>query len=291
MDKQLISLTILLCGISACSAQKPIDVDIPYQIQLPFSVDSGVPFVYWDETRANVVGSLTTDSLHNLYIIGGLPATLVKLTPQGKQLFRRKCQELQMEVGQIYPADGKIYVFYSGLGENDLYVLNAENGQIEKTLGKITEDTINSHWFRDGKLILHAFGPRAKGDIGINLKPLVFDLNGKFVGPAENPYNITAFDYTEESWKQLGGYLGKYKGAYLFDDWDVDNKKYVLTLVGGDGKRQAWGEIPEDVFGGMLYGEVGEFWSLQGDWISVLGEQGDHAIITTIRIDEYLKQP
>jgi hypothetical protein len=51
------------------------------------------------------------------------------------------------------------------------------------------------------------------------------------------------------------------------------------------------GKIQQDAFGKMLYGGIREFWSLHGDWISVLGQQGKQAIITTIRIDKHLKQP
>ncbi|MBN1568552.1 MAG: hypothetical protein JXA73_11955 [Acidobacteria bacterium] len=230
---------------------------------------------------------MTADSMHNLYIIGGEPATLVKLTAQGKQLFRRKYSEFQ--AGQIYPSNGKVYAFDNGDGNNNLYVLNAENGQIEKTFNKITENQINSYCFADGKLIVHAFGFGAKNEVGTKLRFSVFDLNGKFVGVAENPYNISAFNYPEKYQKESMVYLGKYKAGYMFNYWDVDNGKYVLILVAGDGKMQASAEIQEDAFGKMLYGGIREFWSLHGNWITVLGKKDKQAIITTIKIDKHLK--
>jgi hypothetical protein len=286
MKKRILSIVLLLCGLSACNAQKAANFEIPDKIQLPFSINNGVPFVYDNDIGENVVGSLTTDSEHNFYIIGGEPAMLVKLTAQGKLIFRRKYTDFQ--AGQIYPSDGKVHVFDNAKGKNNLCILNAENGLVEKTFSGITENQVNSYCFADGKLILHAFGFGAKKEIGAKLRFSVFDLNGKFIGAAENPYNISAFNYPEKYQKESMVYLGKYKGAYLFNYWDADNGKFVLLLVAGDGKIQASSELQQDFFGKMLYGGIREFWTLHGDWLSVLGKQDKQAIITTIRVDKYL---
>jgi hypothetical protein len=288
MRKYLKLFLFLTLGIFACSAEQPASKDSTNKILLPFSNEKGVPFLFAEDLGENVVGSFIVDSAQNMFVIGGEPATLVKYTQQGKELFRHKYTEFQAR--QIYSEGDKIYTFDSDKGKNVLYTLNADNGQIEKKTEKLSENEVNSYCFADGKLILHVFGFGTKKDVGSKLCFSVFNLTGKYFGAAENPYNISSLNYPEKYQKASMVYLGKYKEAYLFNYWDVDNNKYTLLLVASNGKVLTQGDIPQSTFGKMLYGGIGEFWSLHGELISVLGKNNKQAMITTVSIDNYLNK-
>jgi len=98
------------------------------KIVLPFSNEKGVPYLDSSEIDGKIVGCLTNDSDNNIFIMGGDPAILVKYSPEGKEIFRRKYSEFQ--AGYVYAENLKLYIFDGDNGKNMLYILDAETGKI-----------------------------------------------------------------------------------------------------------------------------------------------------------------
>jgi hypothetical protein len=285
MKNYFILLLFTVIGIFTCKAEQIAGKSLPGKILLSFSNENGVPYTFSKEIGQQVVGGFTEDSLHNIFIVGGEPTIIAKFNQQGKGLFRRQYSEFG--VGQLYIDNGKVFIFNSSRDKNALFILNSNNGNIEKTIEKLTENQVNSYCFADGRLILHIFEFGSKRNVDSKLRFLVFDLLGKFIGASENPYNIVSFHFPKQYEQEAINYLGRYKEAYLFQY--CDDEKYTLLLISNDGKVLNQGSIPIGTFGKELYGGIREFWSLHGELISVLGKQDDRAVITTIRVDNILR--
>lgn len=286
---QIIILAHLLLA-STCAAVEPTYVVPKTTLTLPFSSENGVPFEWWTEVGERCVDGFFVDDQDFIYLIGGSPTTLAKFSAAGKEVFRRSYANFRG--AEIYVHGGKIYTLdISKNGKNTLYVLSAADGHIQDSTAMITTQALNSYCFVDEKLILQAFGSKVKNSDGPPLDYLVYDLHGEYLGPAMNPENLA--DSVRPVCDNCAGepiYLGRYKGGYLFNDWDVDGDKYALFMTGNNGKPIARGEIPESFVGQQTYFGIGESWRLHGDMLSVIGRSDSLALITTFKVEDVLKR-
>jgi hypothetical protein len=252
----------------------------------PLSETKGVPFKYWQKVDVNYVDGFTVDTAGNLYFMGGENSTLAKYNCEGEEIYRKSYKEFRPS--DILVHEGKVYLFDDYDGRNNLFVLDAQNGTILKTVKKITENQVNGNVFSDEKLLVQVFDYGKPVYLGSRVTNLVFSLDGEYIGEKEHLYFIEDFQYPVEYYRNAYEYLGKTSdGLQILSFWNSDEDTYTVAGVSKEGEFLFMKEMPESLFYDQLfYGGIRDYWYLQNGCIYVLGEKDGQAMITKLNVED-----
>jgi len=250
------------------------------QVRIPLNNDNGVPF-YKDEYDYYVDG-FDIDINGNFYFLGGDNAIIACFNGENLK-FRKKYTEFKSN--QIYLLDDKIYLFDYMFEQNNLFILNRDNGNIISRNQNIVKNRVNTYLFRDTSLIVELFNNQKGIDMATEMGYVLFSLSGQFIKKVNNIYNLPKFLINEDE-----EFLGKWEDSYVFWDYDLDKRLYKFILRNKKGEIVATQNFDEKVFGKSFYGSPIEHKKLRNDNIYILGHDDKDAIITELPLKELFKQ-
>jgi len=252
----------------------------------PLSETKGVPFKYYTDLGANWVDGFTVDTAGNLYFMGGENSTLVKYNCKGEEIYRISYEEFRPS--SIYLHEGKIYLFDDSYDRNNLFVLDAKNGTILKTVEKITANRVNGAVFFNEKLIVGVFDYGKPVHFGSRVTNVVFSLDGEYIGETDANHGIEDYPRHVEYYRNAYEYLGKTSnGLQIIYFWNTFKHTQTLAGISKEGEFQFMKEMPESLFyNDRFYGSARDYWHLKNGCVYVLGENDGQAMITKLNVED-----
>jgi len=268
---------LIMIGMAFCTSSFTYK-----QVKIPLNNDNGVPF-YKDEYDYYVDG-FDIDKNGNFYFLGGDNAILACFTGENLK-FRKMFTEFKSN--QIYLLDDKIYLFDYMFEKNNLFSLDRNNGNIISRNQNIVKNRVNTFLFRDTSLIVELFNNQKSIDMATERGIILFSLTGKFLKQVNNIYNLPSNLNPKSREVQ---FLGQWNDAYVYWDYDLDNRLYKFILRNKKGEIIATQNIDEKVFGKSFYGNPIEHKKMRNDSIYILGHDEKNAIITELPLKELFNQ-
>jgi len=274
--KNITSIIILTSALYYCNSS-PTSESIN-QIRIPLNNEKGVP--YYEAGIDPAVDGFDVDEQGNFYFFGGDSENVLCCFAKDKEIYRKELSNINP--GPIDIRDGFLRIFDNKFGNNNLFILNKSNGDIVKEYKHITDNIVNSSVLMDTSLILMVFNNGASINIKTETAFVSYDLKGMIQSKATNRFNLPSELYPPEFEKSAVEFLGNWKGYYVFDDMNIDNKTYVFSLKNKSGKIIGSKSINYTIFGDSFYENPIEHRKLVNDTLYFLGHDKGTAIITKV---------
>lgn len=253
------------------------------QIIIPLDNDRGVPFNYDKSLYGYIIEGFDVDENGKLFFLGGDTATLVSYS-NGKEVFRKKYDDFLSNA--IHSWNNKLYVYDYKFNRQNLFVLDPTTGELQKKIPKIIDNIVNNYYFQDSVLILRVFNMQEKIDLDTELAHVKYDLEGLFIEPVQNIYDLPEIYSPLISENE---YMGKWNEYFLFWQFDYNTDEHIFILKDNTGEFKEEKKYTQELIGRDIYGLSGmpqEHRKLRNGKVYILGRKGDNAIVTIIPLEE-----
>ena len=289
--KQQGSLKESNAEVVADSANHVLADTASIQFTIPFDNFDGVPFETFKMgtlTEIAVTG-FEVDDQERLYFMGGDTATLA-IFENEKQLLRKKYSEFTSSSLHLF--DDKLIVFDKYNRRNNIFHLNAFDGELLQSFEKVTDNIVNSFHFQDSTLTLWIFGYGEQVSMDSEMAYVQYNLNGMLQGIGANLYaglgDVWPNDYNSHGYE----FHGRWKEYFVFSSLGSTTVNGVIAsvwqrfvLVDKKGEVLYEKNINEKYTGEFFYGlSLGaqEHRKLRNEKIYMLSRKGDNAVITVL---------
>jgi hypothetical protein len=256
------------------------------QYEIPFDNSSGVPFDYDEMYSGYIVEGFDVDDNGLFYFLGGQTA-IIACFKENRQIFRQYYGKFRSNDLHIYK--DKIFVFDNTENRNNLFVLNRENGEIERAFKNIIINSVNNYSFLDSSIVLRVFNDETNISIATEMAYVEFDLEGNMISTANGQYNLPEI-IAEKVGAQR--YLGIWKESYVFYEnklIDFQEESLIFYLYDDEGELIQKTQYSSSIFGKDIYGMEGfpeEHKKLKNDKIYWMGKKENSALISIISVEK-----
>lgn len=253
-------------------------------LELPFdNSGEGVPF--FEDDLGFYVAGFDVDKNENLYFMGGQDQSrLVKFSGE-KFLWHRYYENLDQSKIHIQD-DSTILTLNDKYGKNELVQINAENGEIRNSLGKVLANTINDFFFNDSTLIVESYNI---SDTIVTDTPsgyVVMDFRGNLLYQAENIFGRERAVFVNPFEKNsMCHFVGDWNGLNLVFESSV--REYSIRLVDKNGTTQAQKTFSVSEIKNDLWSDDKERTKLVGNNLYFLGKDRYNAVVTVIDLKRF----
>lgn len=250
------------------------------QIKLELNNSTGVPFTKDNMGLLHIEG-FDIDSGGRMYIFGGKTPTLI-CYQNSKFVYSKRI--INIEANPLYVSNNNIFIYDNKYNKNTLYLLNSNNANVVKKQELLLKQKVNSWFIYNDTIVFEIMtNPYIVAGKRKYLKYYVYTTDGKFVRETKNRYDLNNNIMPNDS-ETL--YLGRWHSNYVFWDYDLDKRQYILSIRSEGSNKQIVRCFDESKFGN-LFGDNGqESIKLRNNIVYTIGYAKGYAIITEIPLTD-----
>lgn len=275
-----------LCTLVKAQFKDPIVA----QTQISLSNSHGIPFI---NAQGDIyLDGFAVDSTGYFYFIGGRPAMLVKYSPSGKILMRKKYSAFSSNAIQVM--NGKIYIF-DKYRKNTLTILDADNGKFIRQYPRIINNTVNSCWYGDSSFVLETFNRETPITSETKMGYLRYNYYGEYLGLTVNHFGIknTFIEIIKrnDSDKIKYGnptFIGYIKDTLIFNYLSETSNDIIFCFLNKDFHYLFENTIKLKQLGSYFVEAPYQHWRLMNRKIYALMMKGKNAQVTTLSVDQMI---
>jgi len=294
MNKYFVLLSLIIFYIA--------DGQTLNQIEIPLSDSRGVPFYYGGSPLDYWIDGFDLDSKGDLFFLGGNKTTLVKVDKNKNIIYRKEHQ--QFYPNQIKIQNNRVYVFDITNRRNELFILDASNGDILDRIPNLLTNKVNKGvWYTDTSLIMWVYHDENRPIMNSETAFLEYSLDGRYLGKQSSQYGLPKMTF-DNIIKQLKAedvfldlrYLGNLGDTIVVKNDELINLRdgkmryeFRIWFCSKSGEKLKEILLNGENFGEYFGGAPEEHWKLKNRNIYILNRKQKKAVVTIIPIDQFIK--